>query len=307
MRACTYEPGDGIGYLTNHRSLALRITSIPVMVKTRTAKHRTSNLRKKKTMHPKIVHESVITHCRAWNVEAVYLMKAPENRSKDMECAVFSALVLIWPFRQATPARFSLLRYPCSLARSFRMRIFRAFPPWKTLKRSFAPLYWSELASARIPVLASETGAVASALLFRRTLCNDTGNGQTRDRARVYLSSGEIDWSQPHPVGYPAGLRPDPDATAKLRAAYRTILERVQTLAPESAYRRNIELLTRYRLEVTEAHLDDRKALEDKIGAGLVEELLATAYDELDLIECMAQWKPWEGQESRSIPLHVID
>jgi len=48
MRACTYEPVDGIGYLTNHRSLALRITSIPVMVKTRTAKHRTSHLRKKR-------------------------------------------------------------------------------------------------------------------------------------------------------------------------------------------------------------------------------------------------------------------
>ncbi|KAF6005173.1 ndufa5, NADH-ubiquinone oxidoreductase subunit [Cyanidiococcus yangmingshanensis] len=151
----------------------------------------------------------------------------------------------------------------------------------------------------------------ASVALTTPALCRHWSNrsekGSAGGSARVYVSSGDIDWSQPYPVGYPVGLRPDPDAVGKLIAAYRQLLERVQTLAPESAYRRNVESLTRHRLDVTEANKTDRKALEESIGAGLVEELLAAAYDELDLIEQMEQWKPWEGQDNRTIPLHVID
>jgi hypothetical protein len=93
----------------------------------------------------------------------------------------------------------------------------------------------------------------------------------------------------------------------RLVAAYKEILTRVQKLASESAYRRNVETVTRHRLEVAEANRSDRQALEAGVGAGLVEELLAAAYDELDLIKHIEQWKPWVGQENRTIPLHVID
>jgi hypothetical protein len=125
--------------------------------------------------------------------------------------------------------------------------------------------------------------------------------------SRIYLSSGEVDWSRPYPAGYPVGLRPDPEAVERLVAAYKEILTRVQKLASESAYRRNVETVTRHRLEVAEANRSDRQALEAGVGAGLVEELLAAAYDELDLIKHIEQWKPWVGQENRTIPLHVID
>lgn len=50
--------------------------------------------------------------------------------------------------------------------------------------------------------------------------------------------------------------------------------------------------LTRYRMKVVDENLSIR-AIEDKIAAGLVEELIFAAHNEIKLLRLMKRWQPW--------------
>ncbi len=51
--------------------------------------------------------------------------------------------------------------------------------------------------------------------------------------------------------------------------------------------------LTRFRMKVVDEN-DSIRAIEDKISAGLVEELIFQAHNEIKLLRLMKNWKPWE-------------
>ena len=51
--------------------------------------------------------------------------------------------------------------------------------------------------------------------------------------------------------------------------------------------------LTRFRMKVVDETRSIR-AIEDKIAAGMIEELIYAAHNELKLIRIMKSWKPWE-------------
>ena len=51
--------------------------------------------------------------------------------------------------------------------------------------------------------------------------------------------------------------------------------------------------MTRFRMKVVDENKSIRK-IEEKIGFGLVEELVYQAHNELKLIRIMKNWKPWE-------------
>ena len=67
-------------------------------------------------------------------------------------------------------------------------------------------------------------------------------------------------------------------------------------LPSESVYKSSTETLIKSRLKT----LEDSSSIsqfEEKIGAGIVEELIEDAQGELVLVEKMAQYKPWESLE----------
>lgn len=41
--------------------------------------------------------------------------------------------------------------------------------------------------------------------------------------------------------------------------------------------------------------------IENRIGGGLIEEILIQANQELDLVKKMAEWKPWEELEEKPL------
>ena len=51
--------------------------------------------------------------------------------------------------------------------------------------------------------------------------------------------------------------------------------------------------LTRFRMKVVDETRSIR-AIEDKVAAGMIEELIYAAHNELKLIRIMKSWKPWE-------------
>ena len=50
--------------------------------------------------------------------------------------------------------------------------------------------------------------------------------------------------------------------------------------------------LTRWRMKVVDENMSIR-AIEDKVSAGLIEELIFQAHNEIKLLRIMKNWKPW--------------
>jgi len=94
-----------------------------------------------------------------------------------------------------------------------------------------------------------------------------------------------------------ATLRPRRPAAAAaaqtLRALYAETAAALEAIPASAAYRRNVEKVTAHRLGLVNA-TPDVGALEAKIGIGAVEEVIAAAKAELQLIPTMAEWAPWE-------------
>lgn len=90
-------------------------------------------------------------------------------------------------------------------------------------------------------------------------------------------------------VGLPVQAEP----REKLMAACENILSEIQAIPDDATYRQNVEAIYKYRLQVCKDQ-NDVKKIEETVGLGHIEELLAMANDELSLIPKYANGRMWE-------------
>ena len=104
--------------------------------------------------------------------------------------------------------------------------------------------------------------------------------------------------------GYPtgiAGLYQHPNPRPALISLYNHTLTLLDTKYPKtSIYRQSIEALTKNRLNIVESH-DVVEEIENKIGGGLIEEIVVQAHEELNLAYEMAELKCWEELEEKPL------
>ena len=81
---------------------------------------------------------------------------------------------------------------------------------------------------------------------------------------------------------------------------YYMILAELKDLPDEYGYKFLSREATRFRMKVVDENMQVR-AIEDKISAGLIEELIFQAHNELKLLKIVKNWKPWNflGQETQ--------
>jgi NADH dehydrogenase (ubiquinone) 1 alpha subcomplex subunit 5 len=77
-----------------------------------------------------------------------------------------------------------------------------------------------------------------------------------------------------------------------LQSLYSRTLADIAEIPETAAYRRNVEKITRDRMSALEASAS-LEEFEDRVGVGIVEEVIKQARDELSLITKMKQWQPW--------------
>ncbi|CAN6663735.1 hypothetical protein TRVA0_035S00826 [Trichomonascus vanleenenianus] len=118
---------------------------------------------------------------------------------------------------------------------------------------------------------------------FTRYLLNAAKS--TNNRVLVRTGSGD-------PTGI-TGVFRHPNPQPALIALYEATLKEVSALPQTSIYRQSVENLTKARKEAVESS-QTAEQVEQKIGAGLIEEILIQANEELSLIKQMAEAKPWE-------------
>jgi len=94
--------------------------------------------------------------------------------------------------------------------------------------------------------------------------------------------------------GYPtgiAGLYQHPNPRPALVALYNHTLKVLETKYPkDSIYKQSVEALTKNRLKIVEEN-EIVENIENKIGGGLIEELVIQANDELTLANELAELK----------------
>ncbi|XP_004418798.1 PREDICTED: NADH dehydrogenase [ubiquinone] 1 alpha subcomplex subunit 5 [Ceratotherium simum simum] len=79
----------------------------------------------------------------------------------------------------------------------------------------------------------------------------------------------------------------------RLRILYTKILDVLEQIPKNAAYRKYTEQITNEKLGVVKVEPDVQK-LEDKLQGGQIEEVILQAEKELSLARKMVQWKPWE-------------
>ncbi|XP_003789827.1 NADH dehydrogenase [ubiquinone] 1 alpha subcomplex subunit 5 [Otolemur garnettii] len=79
----------------------------------------------------------------------------------------------------------------------------------------------------------------------------------------------------------------------RLRILYTKILDVLEQIPKNAAYRKYTEQITNEKLAMVKAEPDVNK-LEDKLQGGQIEEVILQAEYELSLARKMMQWKPWE-------------
>ncbi|KAK6465229.1 hypothetical protein DFJ63DRAFT_14993 [Scheffersomyces coipomensis] len=97
--------------------------------------------------------------------------------------------------------------------------------------------------------------------------------------------------------GYPTGLTglyQHPNPRPALISLYNHTLTVLDTKFPkESVYRQSVEALTKNRLKIVEEE-EITENIENKIGGGLIEEIVIQAHEELNLANELASLKVWE-------------
>uniref|UniRef100_A0A9L0K2M2 NADH dehydrogenase [ubiquinone] 1 alpha subcomplex subunit 5 n=1 Tax=Equus asinus TaxID=9793 RepID=A0A9L0K2M2_EQUAS len=81
--------------------------------------------------------------------------------------------------------------------------------------------------------------------------------------------------------------------TQRLRILYTKILDVLEQIPKNAAYRKYTEQITNEKLGMVKAEPDVKK-LEDQLQGGQIEEVILQAENELSLARKMIQWKPWE-------------
>ncbi|KAF0876663.1 NDUA5 dehydrogenase, partial [Crocuta crocuta] len=79
----------------------------------------------------------------------------------------------------------------------------------------------------------------------------------------------------------------------RLRILYTKILDVLEQIPKNAAYRKYTEQITSEKLSMVKAEPDVKK-LEDRLQCGQLEEVILQAENELSLARKMIQWKPWE-------------
>ncbi|XP_007944940.1 NADH dehydrogenase [ubiquinone] 1 alpha subcomplex subunit 5 [Orycteropus afer afer] len=79
----------------------------------------------------------------------------------------------------------------------------------------------------------------------------------------------------------------------RLRILYTKILDIIEQIPKNAAYRKYTEEITNEKLNMVNAEPDIKK-LEDQLQGGQIEEVIFQAENELSLARKMLQWKPWE-------------
>ncbi len=103
-----------------------------------------------------------------------------------------------------------------------------------------------------------------------------------------------------NPTGL-TGLLQHPNPRPALITLYNITLQNLKKDFPEhSVYRQATEGFTKKRLDVVQS-TEVVEEIEQKIGGGLIEELIVQANDELELAKKMAEWKAWEDLEERPL------
>ncbi|KAL5039746.1 hypothetical protein RTP6_006865 [Batrachochytrium dendrobatidis] len=92
------------------------------------------------------------------------------------------------------------------------------------------------------------------------------------------------------------GLPVHPNSKPELSSLYNRILHSLQQLPEQSAYRQSTHKLVSERLNIV-ATTEDIAAIEQKINAGQIEELIYQAEMELKLIPSIEKWKAHEALE----------
>lgn len=93
------------------------------------------------------------------------------------------------------------------------------------------------------------------------------------------------------------GLAVHPAPFSHLTEIYSATLSLLSQMPPSAVYRQSVESITKERMSVIEllggkgAETDIEK-VEEKIGAGLIEEVVVMAQTELALAEKMMEWQP---------------
>ncbi|RIA91321.1 ETC complex I subunit conserved region-domain-containing protein [Glomus cerebriforme] len=92
------------------------------------------------------------------------------------------------------------------------------------------------------------------------------------------------------------GLAVHPDPRPHLIKTYNKTLNALTHIPPTATYRQATEAITQNRLKIVESTKNIQE-IEEKIGAGQIEEVIWQAEDELKLVAKMEEWKPWESLE----------
>lgn len=98
------------------------------------------------------------------------------------------------------------------------------------------------------------------------------------------------------------GIYHHPNPRPALIAVYTATLKELETGFPkESVYRQSVENITAARKKIVEEN-EVTEIIENRIGSGLIEEILIQAAEEHLLVLEMAKWKPWEELSEKPLP-----
>eukprot|EP00240_Pyramimonas_obovata_P007611 CAMPEP_0118937638 /NCGR_PEP_ID=MMETSP1169-20130426/23350_1 /TAXON_ID=36882 /ORGANISM="Pyramimonas obovata, Strain CCMP722" /LENGTH=155 /DNA_ID=CAMNT_0006881333 /DNA_START=38 /DNA_END=505 /DNA_ORIENTATION=+ len=97
------------------------------------------------------------------------------------------------------------------------------------------------------------------------------------------------------------GLDVVPNAREVLIGLYGKTLSELQSIPATAQYRINVEKITNHRMGVCQS-VEDPHTIETTILQGQLEELIASAERELELIPKMKEWAPWDVPSE-----HVIE
>ncbi|KAM0793484.1 hypothetical protein ACM66B_000925 [Microbotryomycetes sp. NB124-2] len=103
------------------------------------------------------------------------------------------------------------------------------------------------------------------------------------------------------------GLQVHSDPIPALTGLYKSTLQLLQQAPASAVYRQSVESITRERLSAVEQLAgqgteQDIEAIEQRIGAGYIEEVIKQADDELKLAAKLIEVKAWEDLESPPEP-----